>query len=250
LNSFEKINKKNRFKRWFLAIFFVAVPLSISSCSFFELIFGKGQALDLIESDFVNLDQFERISKFRSCVGHGYPGDDNISSEKHYFEPDLALYGDSNTSIPVYSPFAGKITKVEPENHLLPKYNNEDRGRQIHIKSTAYSHYTAVLFHINQSSWVVVGATVQAGQQIGYADCRYPTDSDNYSNFDIAIRHISGNYFSYFEMLPDSIFVNYQTRGIQSREEMIFTKEERDASPCDWSQEGSSQYSAHWVNLN
>ena len=85
---------------------------------------------------------------------------------------------------------------------------------------------------------------------LGYADCRYSTDSENYSNFDIAIRHISGNYFSYFEMLPDSIFANYQAQGIQSREEMIFTEEERELSPCDWSQEGSSAYSDHWVSLN
>ena len=228
-----------------LAGIIILVPLLITGCTFLELIYGKGEAFDLIEADFVNPGQFARISKFRSCVGHGYP-DEGGSSEKHYFEPDLAQYGDTNDTITVYAPFAGTVTKVEPEQHLLPKYGNEARGRQVHIKSGANSRYTAILFHVNQSSFIVAGAEVAAGQLIGYADCRYPADSENYSNFDIAIKHASGNYYSYFEMLPDDIFSAYQARTIQDREQLIFTKEEREAAPCDWDVTAPS---SHWAEL-
>ena len=68
-------------------------------------------------------------------------------------------------------------------------------------------------------------ARVKAGQKIGVIG--------QYSNTDIAVQvgGFNGQFISYFDVIPDSIFAKYTSRGIKTRDDIIISKAERDVNP-------------------
>ncbi|MCL5410902.1 MAG: hypothetical protein M1324_03580 [Patescibacteria group bacterium] len=198
---------------------------------------GKKNEVDLsqlIQADFIDLDKIAMISKFRSGSGHDFSGNgETCRSMKHYFAPPYNQAGDElrsknngmppgpdgKTDISIFSPVDGKITGVQKEQTPI--------GEQIYIEPDSTSKFTIRLFHIYLDPGIKKGSTLKAGQKIGVIG--------QYSSTDIAIQESSwnkkGKYYSYFEAMPDDIFSKYQAKGIKSREELIFTKEYRDANP-------------------
>ncbi len=65
----------------------------------------------------LNLSQIQRISKFRSCIGHDYSGlniereKETLRSMKHYIEPLPSLIGTDQVNI--FAPFDGEISEVK-----------------------------------------------------------------------------------------------------------------------------------------
>lgn len=190
----------------------------------------------LIQADFIDLDRIAMISKFRSGSGHDFSkGGETCRSMKHYFAPPYNRAGDElrsknnglppgpdgKTDISIFSPVDGKISGVQKEQSLL--------GEQIYIEPNSTSKFTIRLFHIYLDSGIKKGSTLKAGQKIGVIG--------QYSSTDIAIQESSwskiGKYYSYFEAMPDNIFSKYEAKGIKSRDELIFTKEYRDANPLE-----------------
>jgi hypothetical protein len=214
-----------------------------------------------ITADFVNVSNLEKISKFRSGAGHNYSDEYEAPdrSMKHYFVP-LPQYRETqgtDHSLRVYSPVAGTVVKIKDDiwNTTLGLGSH-----QLHIIPDGYNMFEVRLFHINNLDTIVVGSHVSAGQWIGYADMR-----ESYTN-DLAVDCIYGATPSYpnpqrpegfpndrgikdvsaFEVMVDSLFTQYQARGIANRSELAFTKEYRDANPVtDW----QHLHPEDWVTL-
>lgn len=183
-----------------------------------------------IQADFIDLDRIVAISKFRSNSGHDFSKGtgETCRSMKHYFNVQVTAEGerlrnqnngfppgpDGKNDIKIYSPVDGKITQIKADQMSL--------GEQIYIQPDLNSDYTIRLFHIYKLDGVTKGKKVKAGEHIG--------NIGQYQNTDIAVESKQG-LVSYFEVMPDTIFAKYQALGVKNRNELIITKEYRDAHP-------------------
>jgi hypothetical protein len=165
---------------------------------------------------------------------------------KHYFRPqetqESRAYQSAHNGlpqppngiddIPIYSPIDGVITRVESEQYPV--------GRQIRIEANNQSGYAIRLFHIwpreglDPGNNQPVQIPVKAGEKIGVIAAAQGTD--------IAVQQGWGKLVSYFELLPDALFAAYQTRGVQSRADLILTKEYRDAHAVACEKGGGQQF--------
>lgn len=184
-------------------------------------------------SDFVNSDKINTISLFRSFQGHDYSDSfEHNLSMKHYFTPYSTV-----ESVEIYSPVNGKITQIFQEQNGI--------GYQVHIQVTDYSEYTVCIFHLNVTDGVTAGTSVVAGQQIGTASATQGTD--------IAIRRnvfFSERLYSYFEVMTDSVFAHYQTRGATDRSEFVRSADVAKEMQTSYSFEETPPSSEEWVTLN
>jgi len=198
----------------------------------------------------------EEISKFRSGAGHDFSYDatfpfgatdatEPASSMKHYFAPWATYSGDRST-VPVYAPFAGEITRVTEET------NGAITNKRVEIQSSMAPDYLLVIFHIDLdedypqiwNDWpahlwpahqpddtTYVTRTVAAGDLLGYADMRSAHD------FDVAVLWTdtdgSRYWVSYFDLVPDSLFTAYEARGV-AHSSLKISRAERLATPVTW----------------
>ncbi|MBN1273350.1 MAG: hypothetical protein JXB26_13870 [Candidatus Aminicenantes bacterium] len=173
----------------------------------------------------IELDKIKALSKFRSGEGHDYSDDfEGCRSMKHYYLPKDSV---DMSSVKVFAPASGKVigTVDEYENNgLLWK------GTAIGIQPDGYDAFCFVLYHVNLNVSLEVGDRVMAGQELGKSEKKTGTVMD------IALWvHTSAGHklLSYFEVMSDGIFQLYVNRGMISRNDVIITKEERDADPLD-----------------
>ena len=238
---------------------------------------------ELVEAHVTDLDLILEISKFRSGAGHDFTyfrdtlppaamtaiaGIDNFfatdtsepeSSMKHYYSPhnaDKQENGD-NTTIPVYAPFAGSITRVTEESR------EEDPSivnKRVEINATADTDYTTVLFHLNLDDafpqifndyptidgvWThqdddpaYTTLEVEAGDFLGYADMRLSND------FDVAVLFndtTDDKWVSLFELMPDSLFSDYEARGVD-RANTIISLASRLANAVTWGERNENDW--------
>lgn len=201
-----------------------------------------------IQSDFIDLSKIYSISKFRSAEGHDFSGGgETCRSMKHYFEPQVdptvqMQKASDGRSIPpqpdgvhdidIFSPVDGVITDITTER--LPV------GEQIYIRPTNAKDYTVRLFHIYKLDGITKGSQVKAGQKIGVIS--------GYSTTDISVEAGRGDYISYFQVMPDSIFANYQKRGASSKDDFIISRQYRDANPVPCNQDKQGDQSFQYPN--
>ncbi len=193
------------------------------------------------DSNYIELEKISRISRLRSGIGHDYSDCfESCRSMKHYFQAreGMAL------SIEIFSPVEGDITRIDQEGL-------SDSGSQIRIRPTGYPDFTCIIFHVALSDGVSPGDHVTSGQQLGthaYLGCS-----------DIAIEVEIANHpscpwqlISYFEVMTDAVFQEYQAAGVTSREQMIISQAERDADPLNCTGEtfGTPGTIENWVTLN
>ncbi len=230
----------------------------------------------LIESHVTDVAMLEEVSKFRSAAGHDFSYDplfayggeyfgatdstEPPSSMKHYLAPYAAHLGDQST-VPIYSPFDGAITRVTEEvNEDNPSIVN----KRVEITSSDNPAYTLVVFHMDLdedypqilNDWPAavwpahqpddasyVTDTLSAGDLMGYADMRTGHD------FDVAVLYSVTStekyWVSYFDLMPDSLFSTYSARDA-TRELLSISKAERIANPITSWSSGSSE---DWVAL-
>jgi hypothetical protein len=173
----------------------------------------------------VNYIEFERIykiSKFRSAVGHDYSDYfENCRSMKHYFW----LNGESGwETARLYIPVNGTVSwRFE-----------EWLGTQVWIRSDDYPDFQFGIFHIKlQDSTLTEGQAVTAGQLLGTH-----ISTRTYSDIAVSINSPRGRKLvSYFDVMSDALFQRYQARGLLSRNDVIISKQERDAWPLTCSGE-------------
>jgi hypothetical protein len=169
-----------------------------------------------IGTNFIELDKIYRISKFRSGVGHDYSDAvEQCRSMKHYFEPKPDI---DWTTVRIFSPVTGKITRVEQEMY----------GTKIEIASDEYPAFRFSIFHINLSAQRNVDDKVVAGEQLGNH-----IGSQTMSDISVIVNDPArqGRMVSFFETLKDEAFTEYSNHGIASRQELMISKELRDANP-------------------
>ena len=172
--------------------------------------------VQFVQSDYIDLDKIEWISKFRSGMGHDYSDDfESCSSMKHYYQPSVSNW----TDVGIYAPVDGTILSIE---------NNEEFGDvTVMIKSDDHPAYKFILFHLQLDPSITNGASVEAGQAIGY-------HGSNDTISDIAVRisteddgMLQHRLVSYFDVMTDGLFSNYVARGVSDRSEMIISYEDR-----------------------
>jgi len=238
---------------------------------------------ELVEAHVTDLDMILEISKFRSGAGHDFTyfrdtlpptamtaiaGIDNFfatdtsepeSSMKHYYSPHDAHKQENgdNTTIPVYAPFAGSITRV------IEEVREEDPSivnKRVEITATADTDYTTVLFHLNLDDaypqifndyptidgvWThqdddpaYTTLEVEAGDFLGYADMRLSND------FDVAVLFndtTDDKWVSLFELMPDSLFSDYEARGMD-RADTVISKAFRLGNSVTWGERNESDW--------
>jgi hypothetical protein len=170
----------------------------------------------LVEANYIDLESIDWVSLFRSSSGHDFVDDFEVCrSMKHYFQPLSTV---DWSEIEVYSPIQGKIVGWA---------NEGDKGTTITIESSAFPGVSVTVFHVSLASPPGIGDAVSAGDNLG-------THYGSESNSDIAVGIVTPDGYmlvSYFDVMTDDVFQEYEARGASSRDSFIITAAERDADP-------------------
>jgi len=189
-----------------------------------------------VETNYIELDKIYRITKFRSSWGHDYSDAfEHCRSMKHYYEPKNDL---DWTIIKIYSPVTGIITRVEQES----------AGIKIEIASDKYPAFRFSIFHIYLSVQRKVGDKILAGDQLGTH-----VGTQTLSDISVIVNDPTrqGRMVSYFDVMTDNLFNEYKNKGINTRADIIISKEARDADPlsCNGEIFTSTGSIENWVVL-
>src|SRR3989344_1124425 len=117
--------------------------------------------LRFIVANPLELSQIQRMSTFRSCIGHDYSGlntdgeKETLRSMKHYLEPLPPLIG--TDQIKIFAPFDGKVVEIL----------DGPPGKGIYISAKAAPSWKFIFFHVIPAAGIEEGALVQAGEQLG-----------------------------------------------------------------------------------
>lgn len=169
----------------------------------------------MVTVHYLEFNRLWRISRFRSSVGHSYRDDfEDCRSMKHYFQPQ----GDTGwETVKIFAPVTGTLVKMW----------DEWLGTQLWIQSQTHPDFEFGIFHIQLQDTLQVGQTLHAGQLLGTH-----ISSKTYSDIAVVVWTPRGRkLISYFDTLTDSLFQDYQARGLSGRSELIISKEERNANP-------------------
>jgi hypothetical protein len=189
-----------------------------------------------VTHDWIELEKIDRIGKFHSTLGHGFShqGDDSPYSDKHYYKASYDYLG-TDYNVSIFSPVDGVIAQLSMDSHEFP--DGTVQGKKMQIISAMKPSIWFIFFHINVTE-VKLGQFVKAGDLLGYGDFRFG------ASIDIAVMRY-GQYISWFDIVSDDLFKQYQARGISSRDMMIKTQAQAEAStkmgytfqnsdPSDW----------------
>lgn len=186
-----------------------------------------------VNNNYIELEKIKSISKFRSGAGHDYSDDfETCRSMKHYF---TIKNGEDPSTVKVFSPVEGKITAIF----------EEWAGVQIWIRSDEHPAFEFILFHVNLKHPINIADKVKAGQQIG--TCATSTG-------DLAVGVLTpkgGKLISFLQVITEPLFHRYKARGINSRETLTLSAEERDSDPlnCIGQQFANNGNIENWVTL-
>lgn len=176
----------------------------------------QGTPHNILDANYIDLSKIERISRFRSAIGHSFNnGSETCRSMKHYYQPKLS---EDWTKVDIFAPAAGTILRLRVDGAY---------GYQVTLRPFNLPSFDVIIFHVNLDSQIVEGSWVEAGEHIG----RHASQN---TMSDIAVGYKpreGGKLISFFEVMTDEVFEEYNLRGVNSREAAIISKEERDADP-------------------
>jgi len=192
----------------------------------------------VLPANYIDLSKIERISRFRSTVGHSYTdGSETCRSMKHYYQPKLSL---DWTTVDIYAPASGTVMGIAPDGAF---------GYRMRIRPRDLPVLDIQIFHVTLDSGIVRDRWVDAGEHIG----RHAS-SGTMSDIAMSIGpKEGGTLISYFDAMTDSVFALYLARGVASRAAAIITEAERDADPVPCV--GEQPFTVHgtlpdWLVLN
>jgi hypothetical protein len=193
---------------------------------------------------YFDLDHVERISRFRSGLGHDFADSyESCRSMKHYFCPTECFgpwpHTSSWTSLAIHSPVDGLITRLEEEQTF---------GTQVYIQPTGHPSWEVRIFHVTPLSKLTVGSPVTAGQLLG-------THASDDTMSDIAVQQLRGDGFrlvSFIETMTDQAFAPLLARGVPSRAALLIGRDQRDAAPlaCEGEQFADPGTLENWLVLD
>ena len=93
----------------------------------------------ILNANYIDLARIERISRFRSTVGHSYVDGtgETCRSKKHYYQP--LLWSDW-TSVEIFAPAAGTIWGISPDGFA---------GFRVTIRPLDLAALSVMIFHVN-----------------------------------------------------------------------------------------------------
>lgn len=205
-----------------------------------------------VEHDFTQLSKIDRISRFRSGVGHDYSDSrETCRSMKHYYSPAETFR--RNQTVEIYSPVTGTVNSVSNDGHGASVGLN---NKQIQIRPDGQPAFIIRIFHCDlASSGIVTGKKVQAGELLGYGRLYYDDLGETADCFDIALfvnTPAGVRLVPYPAAMEDAVFDAYVARGVRSRQDFVITREERDADPleCDGETFRNGGHLENWVVLH
>ena len=156
---------------------------------------------------------------------------------KHYYFVSKSNGSVDWSTVQMFSPVSGTV----------PQIWEGWADTTVRIKSEEYPAFYFNIFHVNLTNPLNVGDLVTAGQQLGTGAHSMSSD------IAVGVSTPSGwKLVSYFDVMTDSVFQDYQARGLSSRDDAIISKEARDADPltCDGEEFADSGNLENWVVLN
>ena len=190
--------------------------------------------------NFTELDNFGRMSKIRSGVGHDYsfptpeydPDGKSCRSMKHYFIQkgvplDNALYNSTPhtfdwTTTKYFAPANGVIERIDIGT------SQYDSGATVSVQAAASPGWYFVFMHVTLLPDLVVGSSVEAGQQIA----TQATDEDwGEIAVEVRINSRESHLVSFLQVASDEVLQLYRDRNVTSASDVIVPREQRDASP-------------------
>lgn len=238
----------------------ISVILVIGITSFIS---AKNQPPPQLVADFVDVENLTKISKYRSCAGHvTVPQDERESKRnmKHYFFVKPELVG--TNKVKIFAPYDGYVSSIrsdpqeglEGEIWIVPK-----RTLQFLPPMGIWAFSVQ---HIVVADNLRRGSEVKAGDVIGHA----AVPSEERASFDIVYAKPAmkpkmidnwnspfSDLDSVFNHMSSEIFAKYQERGVETKEDMFITKEERDQKPCEYQRNGpyfeNQKDSSNWTYL-
>ncbi len=188
-------------------------------------------AAQFIDTNFIDLDRIDKISKFRGGYAHDYSegSPEDCRSMKHYFWAKGGEPGSSHSppwvTVKYYSPVDGRIS-------FLRTGIDSDGETEYYftIIPVEQSSYYLNFFHVNLLPEFRKSGSVKEGQHIGYI-------ADEYAHAEIAVQKggLGAAPISFFDIVTDDLFEEYKKRGVPSRDSFIISKEARDSESleCD-----------------
>ena len=153
----------------------------------------------------------------------------------HYFEPKANL---DWTTIDIYSPVGGEITRVE----------QEWAGTKIELESEEYPAFRFSIFHILTDTIKQVGEKVAIGEHLGKH-----IGNQTYSDISVIVNDPThqGRFVSFFDVITDDVFQQFRQKGASDRTDFIISKAVRDAHPlvCNGDQIVSLDSIESWFEL-
>lgn len=173
----------------------------------------------------VDVSEATHVSYFRSGYGHSYTNDfETCRSMKHYISDDSGGDGEHETQ---YAPTTGLVTTTEAEA--------DARDVRVVITPEGHPAFDLELFHIDPEPGIEEGAQVTAGQKLGV----YRFDSYTVGEPAVNVWTPTGRTLvSYFEVMTDDVFAEYEERGVPSREEFVLGRSYRDSNPIECERDG------------
>lgn len=205
----------------------------------------------LITHNFIDLQPFDRLSKYRACAGHQtipQYTDEPVSNMQHY----IPLRADADPSqVKIYAPFDGYILGNAP-------FTLVDEGVTMVPKSGVpwwpFSQWRFAMNHTHVLPQYQDPPIhfVKAGTHVGYVNSldRY-RERNKGTQVRVGVTAIppmfkNGNGEPYkkldsvFHYMADDVFAEYQAAmpGVHSREDMIIPRSWRESHPCEFIGDG------------
>lgn len=201
-----------------------------------------------ITANFTELNKIEKISKYRSCAGHTSVPQNKQEmkrSMKHYFQAKPEYLG--KNKVEIYAPYDGYVAVVRQDETEGLEGEIWIAPDDIFVILPPIGRWMFSVQHIDIREGLKRGSKVKAGELIGYGALL----NTNRNTFDIVygkgaifskmIDNWKGPFIdldSVFNQMSASVFRQYQVKGIDSKENIIISKKERDQNPCAYKDNG------------
>ncbi|NOX71093.1 MAG: hypothetical protein GXO64_00115 [Candidatus Micrarchaeota archaeon] len=194
-----------------------------------------------VNHNFIELDKISMISKYRSGYGHDFSHGtgETCRSMKHYLwlkgidesvwsRIDEGTFGaDDWPSVKYFSPADGTIIDMRTATNVFGQ-----KEAQFIIRSDEYPQIYFNFFHVRPKDGLSKGSHVKAGEYLGTVSGGSDAEIAA-SVFMDGDEHL----VSFFELIDDSVFAEYEKRGVKSVDDLIISKEERDKNPLKCAEE-------------
>ncbi len=246
-----------------ILIGFGALIVVLIIIGFFSIQAAQNEPPPQIVSNFTDLNKIEKISRYRSCVGHTTVPQDGREMKrnmKHYFwvKPQY----NKGQTVEIYAPYDGYISVLRDEPGLNLEGEIWIRSKSNLVFLPPIGVWQFSVQHIDVRDDLKMGSEVKAGELIGYA----ALSESRGNSFDIVFGKMSiipkqidnwtapfTDLDSVFNRMSNKVLEEYQKKGIPSKEELITSKEERDQKPCTYKDNGpyflNQEDQSNWLVL-